>query len=137
METLLYINKRTGEFDYLIDAVVTAGLADDLQQGTLTVFAPTDDAFEALLGEDPDFGAIEGLQNILAYHVTAGRISYKAWYKKDELEMLNGDFTELSRKRYRLRINDAKIIYWVIPTSNGNIYVIDKVLLPPAGTPGT
>lgn len=135
VDTVLYINKRTGEFDQLIQALSRAGLVDALRGGPFTVFAPTDDAFEDLyevLGVDSvDEIPIETLTTVLLYHVTEGRISYRAWSKRRELVMLNGLSTHLSRKGYwRLYINNARNIYWVIPTSNGNIYTIDKVLLP-------
>jgi uncharacterized surface protein with fasciclin (FAS1) repeats len=135
VDTVLYINKRTGEFEQLIKALSRAGLVDALRGGPFTVFAPTDDAFEDLLEdlgvESVDDIPVDDLTNVLLYHVTEGRISYKAWSKQRELMMLAGGPTHLSRKGYwRLYINNAKVIYWVIPASNGNIYVIDKVLLP-------
>jgi transforming growth factor-beta-induced protein len=137
VDTVLYINKRTGEFDQLIKALSRADLVEALRGGPFTVFAPTDDAFEDLLEalnlESVDQIPLDTLKTVLLYHVTEGRISYKAWSKQRELVMLNELPTHLSRRGYwRLYINDAKIIYWVIPTSNGNIYVIDKVLLPKA-----
>ena len=65
-------------FDTLEAAVKAAGLADTLAApGSLTVFAPTDDAFAALPSEliaellaDPS-GA---LTQILLYHVAAGSL---------------------------------------------------------------
>ncbi len=138
VDTVLYINRKSGEFDELIKALSRAGLVEALRGGPFTVFAPTDEAFENLykaLGVDGIDDLTEEqvqtlLSPVLLYHVTEGRISYRAWYKQRELEMLSGQFSHLSRKRWAFFINDARIISWAIPASNGNIYVIDKVILP-------
>jgi hypothetical protein len=49
VETAIAVNAQTGEFDYLVQAVVRAGLVDTLNGNRqFTVFAPTDAAFERL-----------------------------------------------------------------------------------------
>ena len=135
VDTVLYINKRTGEFDELISALGRAGLVDALRGGPFTVFAPTDKAFENLLKaldlDSVDQIPVDLLTDVLLYHVTEGRVGYRAFYKNDSLPMLNGSPAHLSQYGFwYLFINDARIVYWVIPTSNGNIYVIDQVILP-------
>lgn len=76
----------TPGFDILVDLVDQAGLAGDLsnEDGTFTVFAPTDDAFLAALDEN-DNGEIDdgevpsNAADILKYHVGDG-----VFYAADE-----------------------------------------------------
>ena len=64
-----------GRFDTLIDLVVTAGRGDALiNGGPFTLFAPTDDAFDALPDGTVDAlkADIPTLQSLLLYHVLEG-----------------------------------------------------------------
>ena len=74
---LLTLPLKPGQFEVLIQAAEKAGLADFLStESNITVFAPTDAAFAALLN---DLGASSlddinatTLKNILTYHVVDG-----------------------------------------------------------------
>jgi uncharacterized surface protein with fasciclin (FAS1) repeats len=103
--------------------------------GPLTVFAPTNKAFEAL----PP-GTVEGLlepasadqlREILKYHVTTSTLQASSFKDGQSLGMANGAKTTLHVDGDKVSINDATIIA-SIPASNGIIHVIDAVLLPPA-----
>ena len=77
VDTAIAVNAATGEFDELISAVVRAGLVDELDGGRqLTVFAPTDAAFEdlyAALGVDGvDDIPVATLRAVLLHHVAPG-----------------------------------------------------------------
>ena len=48
---IVELAQNTPELSILVEAVVAAGLAPTLSTGTLTVFAPTNAAFAALLTE--------------------------------------------------------------------------------------
>ncbi len=118
----------------LVTAVKAAGLVDALSNaGPFTVFAPTNAAFEKLPA-----GTVEGLLkpekkdaliNILEYHTFVG--SLKTDYLQDgqELEMVNGGKTKITKKDGKTYINGSEIVA-SIPTSNGMIHVINDVLLP-------
>jgi uncharacterized surface protein with fasciclin (FAS1) repeats len=120
----------------LVAAVKAADLADVLaQSGPYTVFAPTNAAFDLL-----PKGTVEGLlkpekkadlQNILQYHVTTSMYSESMFKDGIKLGMANGGSVVISKKDGKLMVNDANIV-GSVPASNGIIYVIDKVLLPPA-----
>ncbi|PTN10262.1 fasciclin domain-containing protein [Mangrovibacterium marinum] len=126
------------EFSILVQAVVKADLQETLETGgPFTVFAPTNDAFVALLGELglPDLDAIptETLVEVLKYHVVAGRV-YSSDLVSGEVSSLNGTF---SVNTSTLTITDAQTREAnLIPSllnvqaTNGVIHVIDKVLLP-------
>lgn len=120
----------------LVAAVQAADLADVLASaGPYTVFAPTNAAFDRL-----PKGTVEGLlapekkkdlARILQYHVTVPVLKEAMLKDGQTLGMANGDNAVISLKEGKLRINDAQVLGSVM-ASNGVVYVIDKVLLPPA-----
>jgi uncharacterized surface protein with fasciclin (FAS1) repeats len=127
-------------FSVLVEAVVAAKLAGTLSgAGPFTVFAPTNAAFTAALGElsitkaallaDPTLPAI------LEYHVVAGNVLAKdvvALPKPAAVTTLQGTSFSVDAN---LGITDkhgrtAKLVATDVIASNGVIHVIDKVLLP-------
>lgn len=128
-----------GAFDVLLAAV---GAADPVvatalsTRGQLTVFAPTDTAFEALLAElgvsaEVLLGETELLTDVLLYHVAHGRQPSNAVLGKSQIRMLKGGFVYQSGGK--LTDNNGREVGFVvtdIPASNGVIHVIDTVLLP-------
>jgi len=103
--------------------------------GPLTVFAPTNAAFEKLPA-----GTVEGLlkpekaddlRNILKYHVTTSVWDDKSLKDGTVLGMANGAKATVHVKDGAIYINDAKIV-GSVRASNGIVHVIDAVLLPPA-----
>lgn len=126
------------EFSILVQAVVKAELTDVLATGgPYTVFAPTNDAFVALLGELGITGLDdldkETLTKVLLYHVVDGRV-FSSDLSSGSVPTLNGSFSiDVST----LKITDANgREAGLIPSlldvqaTNGVIHVIDKVILP-------
>jgi uncharacterized surface protein with fasciclin (FAS1) repeats len=130
-------------FSSLAAAATKADLLDALMgPGPLTVFAPTNEAFDnaaaAILGEGktgPDLvAALEpaALADILLYHVYDDKV-YSAEVAPGDITMLNGDpATLVIGPSGKIRINEARIDPADIKASNGVIHVIDAVILPPA-----
>jgi uncharacterized surface protein with fasciclin (FAS1) repeats len=134
------------DFSTLLAAVEAAGLTDALADAdaTLTVFAPTNDAFEAAL-EALDLTAeelladTETLTSILNYHVlgeivTSGDIA-AAGTEEIPVETLGG--AELivvvgDAGNVGFRDQEATVTQADVEADNGVIHVIDAVLLPPA-----
>jgi uncharacterized surface protein with fasciclin (FAS1) repeats len=126
------------QFSILVEAVVAAGLADALSQpGPLTVFAPTNDAFAALLDELRITKA-ELLANrplltqVLTYHVVPGRVLRAQVPVGTPIATLEGDTFTVDAT---LAITDqrnrrAGIVATDVFTSNGVIHVLDRVILP-------
>ncbi|MCB0374643.1 MAG: fasciclin domain-containing protein [Sinomicrobium sp.] len=120
----------------LVAAVQAAALENALvNAGPLTVFAPTNAAFEAL----PE-GTVEhllkpenkdALANILTYHVTPGNLSKDFLKRFKKLGQANNQNVQVTVTDGEVRIGGAKILA-SIPAGNGIVHVIDKVLLPPA-----
>jgi uncharacterized surface protein with fasciclin (FAS1) repeats len=120
----------------LVAALKQAELVTALSNaGPFTVFAPVNAAFDKLpAGTVDDLMKDEkkaDLQNILQYHVAVA--VYKTENMKDGqvIGMANGDNITLSVKEGKVMINGTANIVATIPASNGIIYVVDGVLLPP------
>jgi len=102
--------------------------------GPLTVFAPTNAAFEKLPPGTVD-GLLkpekkEDLRTVLKYHVTTSVYETSAMKDGDTFSMANGVKTTIKVKDGKVTINDANIVA-SIRASNGIVHVIDAVLLPP------
>lgn len=103
--------------------------------GPLTVFAPTNAAFEKL----PP-GTVEGLlvpekkadlKEILKYHATTAVYETKFMKDGQQIGMANGAKVTLHVQDGQVKVNDALIVA-SIRASNGIVHVVDGVLLPPA-----
>ena len=118
----------------LVAAVTKAGLVDTLNsQKSLTVFAPTNDAFgkippktlKAVLADKPT------LTKILTYHVIAGALT------PDQLagthKTLEGDDLTISGNNpdFVVGTQKASIVCGNVKTANATVYIIDNVLMPP------
>jgi transforming growth factor-beta-induced protein len=141
--TVVQMAQSNPVFSVLVEAVVAADLAGALSppNGPFTVFAPTNDAFEAALAElsisKDALLASPDLAGILSYHVVAGDIraaDVVALPKPAAVTTLQGASFSVD---LNLDITDgngrvAKLVATDVVASNGVIHVIDKVLLPPA-----
>jgi uncharacterized surface protein with fasciclin (FAS1) repeats len=131
-----------GRFTTLVAALTAAELVDDLQgEGPFTVFAPTDDAFNALPPGTVDTLLLPAnqatLSDILLYHVVPGAVFAADVIALDGggADALNGGEIDIDIQEGRVVLNDdgnreATVIITDIETSNGVIHVIDKVLDP-------
>ena len=126
------------EFTVLLAALETAGLVDALNgDGPFTVFAPTDEAFGALLEElgvtAEELLANPDLANILLYHVVSG-----AFMAADVIEIAPADVPTLyDENTVAISVVDGSVVINDVATvitpdvlaSNGVIHVIDAVLV--------
>jgi uncharacterized surface protein with fasciclin (FAS1) repeats len=128
-------------FSILVEAVVAAELAGTLSgAGPYTVFAPTNDAFVALLGElgitkDQLLADKALLNTVLRYHVLTSRVAKAQVPPGKAITTYQGGIFKIDAVGADLVITDgrnrtATITATDINTSNGIIHVIDKVLLP-------
>jgi uncharacterized surface protein with fasciclin (FAS1) repeats len=133
-------------FSTLLAAVQAAGLTDALADpdATLTVFAPTNDAFEAALAAlditaEDLLADTETLTAILQYHVLGDIVTSSdiaaagteeipvTTLSGEELIVVVGDAGNVT-----FRDQDASVTTADVEASNGVIHVIDGVLLPPS-----
>ena len=129
------------QFSILAEAVVAADLAPALSgPGPLTVFAPTDAAFAALLTE---LGVTKAqlladktlLRSVLQYHVLSANVPSSAVPLGKPVTPLQGGIFKVDKVGTGLVITDgrnrqARITATDVMASNGVIHVIDRVLLP-------
>lgn len=121
----------------LVAALTQAEYVNDIANaGPFTVFAPTNAAFEKLPA-----GTVESLmkpenkdklREILEYHVSVG--GYKQDYLTDgqTLNQANLKNITINIKDGKMMVNGTANVVATVPASNGIVYVIDQVLLPPA-----
>ena len=121
----------------LVAALKQADLVTSLSNaGPFTVFAPTNEAFNKLPAGTVD-GLMkddkkEDLQNILQYHVFMSVKNPDSFTDGEKLGMVNGDDVTVTVKDGKTLLNNSASVVTSIRASNGIIYVIDGVLLPPA-----
>ena len=131
--------QKAGKFGTLLAAAQAAGLADALSNGeNLTVFAPTDAAFDKL----PE-GTVESLlkpenkqklAEILSYHVlprelTSRQLPHKSIHVRT-IKASGDRLLRVKKSRSGVTVDGANVVSADIRASNGVIHVIDTVLLP-------
>ena len=120
----------------LVAAVIEARLLPALTNPftELTVFAPTDDAFEALataLDVDvADLLELPSLTDILLYHVVAGTV-LSTDLENGPVATLNGQDVVIDLTN-GVQVNDATVTAADLAAANGVVHVIDGVLVPEA-----
>jgi uncharacterized surface protein with fasciclin (FAS1) repeats len=138
-QTIVDIALSDENFSTLVTALEAAGLVEALQgEGPFTVFAPTNEAFEALpegaleaLIADP-----EALTDVLLYHVAEGKAMAADVVELDgqKVETLLGQYVDINIDGEAVMVDDATVIAADVEASNGVIHVIDTVLLPETRT---
>ena len=131
-------------FSTLVAAAAKADLVDFLDGNrNLTVFAPTNDAFDlaakAVLMDDTADGLDlvaaldkETLGVVLKYHIAPGERDEADVLDSRRIRMLNRDFTFPSLDGSTAFINDVTILQTDVFACNGVVHVLDGgVLLPP------
>ncbi|KAL8606510.1 hypothetical protein ACOMHN_037741 [Nucella lapillus] len=128
----------------LIQLTDEAGLTSSLHNASdVTIFGPSNEAIQALTPEvqkklkaDPEL-----LQSVLQYHVVPERLTCRHVYQNKHLDTLNPkgrvfvkEYSSFPFGRGRVTtVQCAPIITQNVPSCNGVIHVIDRVLLPPPG----
>jgi len=132
--TIVDVASNTDGLSTLAAAVGAAELVDTLNgEGPFTVFAPTDDAFEALPPGVLDALLLpenqETLAKILTYHVVPGSVM-AADVPDGEVATVEGQTVTLSTAD-GVTVNGATVTQADVIADNGVIHVIDAVILPP------
>jgi uncharacterized surface protein with fasciclin (FAS1) repeats len=128
------VASATPGFETLVAAITAAELVDVLALGgPFTVFAPTNDAFDALPA-----GVLEqlllpsnkdALIKILTYHVIPSEISSGA-IADGEVVTVEGQAVTLATMG-GVTVNGANVVTADVLADNGVIHAIDAVILPP------
>ena len=138
---IVELAKATPNLSILVEAVVAADLAATLSgAGPFTVFAPTNDAFVALLGElgvtkDALLKDKPLLTAVLTYHVLGAKVEKANVPVGKAITTLQKGVFKVEAPGGVLTITDgrnrtSKIIATDVQASNGVVHIIDKVILP-------
>ncbi len=126
--------KATPQLSTLVTAIEAAGLASTLSTDTLTVFAPSNAAFEALpAGTLEDLLKPENketLVGILTYHVVVGKLM-STYLEAGAVATLQGKEVTIDLSN-GVKVNEATVITPDCQATNGVVHIIDQVLIPPA-----
>ena len=121
------------DFETLVAAVQAAGLVDTLKaEGPYTVFAPTNEAFEALGTTVDELLKPENkdkLTAVLTYHVIPGKVMSSDLQDDMMAATAQGSEVKIDLDNGPM-VGEANIVTPDIEASNGVIHVIDKVLVP-------
>jgi uncharacterized surface protein with fasciclin (FAS1) repeats len=133
-QDIVALAQDTPDLSTLVEAVTAADLAETLQgDGPFTVFAPTNDAFDALGGTLDELLQPENqeqLQSVLTYHVVPTEAMAADLEDGQMLETVNGEMLEVSIDGDTVMVGDATVVMPDVDASNGVVHVIDTVLVP-------
>ena len=133
--TIVEAASSKDKFSTLVAALKAADLVEVLNgEGPFTVFAPTNEAFEALPeGTLDDLLKPENkekLVEILKFHVVDGKVMSSDLSTTEVDTLLTDEALEVVVNDDEVTIDGAKVKKADIVTSNGVIHVVDSVLLP-------
>jgi uncharacterized surface protein with fasciclin (FAS1) repeats len=133
MSNITQVVNENKNMTTLKKGVIASGLDKTLSgAGPYTVFAPSDLAFRKM-----DSGTFETLlkpenkaklEDILNYHIVAGKLSYNDLKDGEKLKTVNGQELSVQVKDGHVRVQGAEIENRDLQTSNGVIHVLDTVL---------
>ena len=125
-----------GSLNTFTRTLKAADLIDSLkEQGPFTMFAPTDAAFrqlppgtlEVLLKPENR----EQLRSVMTYHLVPESITPTQARRLNSAETVNGQELRISFLKGVIGVNEAKVTKPGVAASNGLVYVVDRVILPP------
>lgn len=140
MMSLLDTIKADERLSLFYEALALSGVSDILKgKGPFTVFAPTNDAINAV----PTLNSMEQYGKIISNHVVSGKIM-TADLRSDKVNVAIAEsgniititvqdgvlHLHLSAENAGTNTTDVKVITADIETSNGVLHVIDAMLLP-------
>jgi uncharacterized surface protein with fasciclin (FAS1) repeats len=135
-QSIVDIASSNPDFSTLVQAVQAAGLVDALNgAGPLAVFAPTDAAFATALSNLGISAAdllaqTDLLKQILAFHVVSTGASCDKPLSGSVQTLLPGNSFTIDGNTITDGTGAIANIVSTVPASNGQIFVIDNVLLP-------
>lgn len=139
--TIVELAQATPQLSSLVSALIKYPDLVTLlsESGTYTVFAPDNDAFDALLtaiGQTSiDDIPEDVLKNVLQYHVfTAAAVEASA-VTTGSISMANGEEADLLADNNGVSINGATVTTADVEGTNGIVHIIDSVIVPPSILP--
>ncbi|XP_041653548.1 transforming growth factor-beta-induced protein ig-h3 isoform X2 [Cheilinus undulatus] len=133
MGTVMDVLKADDRFSLLVGAIQTAGMTELLnQQGALTFFAPTNDAFSAM--PPPELNKLmrnrAELSSLLRYHLGEGMLVSGGVSSHTRLKPLQGERLELGMRNYTVYINRIPVAEADLMATNGVVHAINSIVRP-------
>lgn len=134
------INANAGNYTLFNAALNRASLGDSIKRSNITVFVPNDAAFRA--AGFADIAAINAapiatVQNLLRYHITRANLAPSAFETTGNATATSMGNSTLYVNRNattsKVFVNNAQILETQPLTNGGTLYVVNRILMPPAG----
>ncbi|XP_029957372.1 periostin isoform X1 [Salarias fasciatus] len=134
-KTMYELLVADGRFKIFLSLMETAGLDETLkQEGSYTIFAPTDDAFDGLNSDDFDLlkSDINALRTILLYHLSNGIFINGGLQGgvTNLLKTLQGNNLQVLSVNNSIHVNSVDVPDSDLMATNGVIHVVKNVLYP-------
>ena len=134
-QNIVQVASESADLTTLVDALVAADLVSTLEgTGPFTVFAPTNEAFDALPAGELDRllqpANKKELQTILKNHVVSGEVMASDLSDGQQVETLAGETVTVSIDGDTVKIGDATVTQADVEASNGVVHIVDTVILP-------
>jgi len=145
ISTFIATDENFEDLDTAIDIVVPlTDLPDMLSEnsaGPFTIFAPVNQAFDALLDTNDDWNFISDidetfLTSVLAHHVAEGNFRNIDFQSNNSIPSLQGDSILIGQNAGVIQLTDGSgasdifVVIIDIQASNGVMHIVDKVMLP-------
>ncbi|XP_032411158.1 transforming growth factor-beta-induced protein ig-h3 [Xiphophorus hellerii] len=131
--TLMDVLKADERFSQLVGAIQTAGMTELLnQQGALTFFAPTDEAFRALPPAELSrlLGNTDQLTAVLRLHLGEGLLVSGGISSHTRLAPLQGDKLELGVRNFTVYVNKVPVVDADLMATNGVVHAVNAIIRP-------
>jgi len=138
--SIIDIVSKTGYLSLLNAAIARAGLSEKLKTGSLTLFAPTDDAFKAAGYTKAKLDSLltTDLERILQYHLLNSRLSGSALIAGTPVNiptaLVTASVSLFKAVDGQVYANASRVVQPDIGANNSVMYVIDKVMPVPSQT---
>jgi uncharacterized surface protein with fasciclin (FAS1) repeats len=131
--TVLDVTRGSALFDNFNHALSKAKFKDVLRgPGPVTVFVPTDDAFEKLSPQQRQalFNDQNRLTDFLSNHVVRGKLAATDLLRRDQVQTLGGKIVPVGGTGdAAIGFGDANIVQSDLAAGNGVVHFVDSVTL--------
>jgi uncharacterized surface protein with fasciclin (FAS1) repeats len=132
---IMEVAVEDGRFTSFVGALNETNLSRTLREnGPFTVFAPTDQAINALPEETREAlfgGSEENVTRLLQYHIVPGRYRGSDVAQLNQLTTMDGDILAVNATNGIVFVDGIQVNETDIVASNGLIHAIDGVMIPP------
>lgn len=131
--TVMDLLKAQDRFSVLVGALQTAGLTELLnQQGALTFFAPTNDAFNSVPTAERNklLRNSAELSRLLKFHLGEGLLVSGGVSSHTRVQPLQGDRLELGVRNYTVYVNRVPVEDADLMATNGVVHAVNRIIKP-------